>query len=167
MCLMVCFINNQLHCEAAQNNYFGNLQWVFPGFLCVCSFNKWMESTGCRLISYITWNGKSKYLNTFFLHSVTAASDTPFCPLLKCAFATTYSSTHILAALLPSLYCLMNKVSLLSLLLWENTSLQNIILWLYLSDIEQISCIIGDQKVTSSFRREYFLLSASSYVTII
>ena len=76
---------------------------------------KLMESAGCRLTSYMTWNGKFKYLNTFFFfcRSVTAASDMPFCPLLKYCFATTYSSTHILAALLPLLYCLMNKVSIL------------------------------------------------------
>lgn len=83
----------------------------------------------------------------------------PFCPLLKCCFATTYSSTHVLAALLPSLYCLMNKVSILSVLLRENVSLENIVLWLYLSDIEQISCIIGgDPKSYFIFwKRIYFI----------
>lgn len=46
--------------------------------------------------------------------SVTAASDTPFCPLLKYCFVTTYSSNRIRVALLPSLYCLMSRVCNLS-----------------------------------------------------
>lgn len=46
--------------------------------------------------------------------SVTAASDTPFCPLLKYCFVTTYSNNCIFVALLPSLYCLITVYNLSS-----------------------------------------------------
>lgn len=103
-------------------------------FVCMQLYK--MESIEYRLTSWITWSRKIKYLNALFFFdcSITAASDMPFCPSLTHRVVTTYSSNFILVTLLPSLPCLMNKVSL-SFLSSSDSSKQNFVT---LSDIGQI-----------------------------